>query len=234
MASLLKSEVTYEVLAILEALSGHRKCGSNFVTSGVLASMAKYLNSEIEDLQEFAITAFYNLSSNSDICSDIVSLGCIPKLVPLLNYGNLSGKCMFILKNLCDTEEARISIIETNGCISSIAQRLGFGSLEDQEHAVAILLSLCSQRVEYCELVMAEGVIPPLSYISYNGSERGKAGATELLRLLRDVQDIEQQECCVSEPPPSYEPPCNSEQRKPSKKSGFFGIFGKHNPLKKK
>lgn len=230
--------MTYEVLAILEALSGHRKCGSNFVTSGVLASIAKYLDSEVGDLQEFAIKTFYNLSSNSDICSDIVSLGCIPKLVPLLNYENLSGKCIFILKNLCHTEDARISIVETNGCISSIAQCLWLGSLEDQEHAVTILLSLCSQRFEYCELVMEEGVIPPLSSITMKGSEKGKAGATELLRLLRDFQDNEQQEPCVSEPPYSYEPPCNSEQGKPSKKSGFLGmnisIFSKRGLLKKK
>ncbi|XP_038893431.1 U-box domain-containing protein 5 isoform X1 [Benincasa hispida] len=233
LASLLNSEVNYEVLAILEAISGHSKCSSNFVTSGVLASLAKYLDSEIEILQEFAIKTLYNLSTNSDICSDIVSLGCIPKLVPLLNYDNLSGKCIFILKNLCHTEEARISVVGTSGCISSIAQRLGMGSLEDQEHAVTILLSLCSQRVEYCELVMEEGVIPPLSTISMKGSEKGKAGATELLRLLRDVQDNEPQESCVSEPPSLYDPPCSSEQRKPSKKSGFLGIFSKRNPRKK-
>lgn len=234
LASLLNSEVTYEALAILEAISGHRKCSSNFVTSGVLASITKYLNSEIEVLQEFAIKTLYNLSTDSDICSNIVSLGCIPKLVPLLNNENLSGKCLFILKNLCHTEEARIFIVGTNGCISSIAQCLGMDSLEGQEHAVTILLSLCSQRVEYCELVMEEGVIPPLSTISVKGSEKGKAGATELLRLLRDVQDNEPQESRVSEPPSSCEPPCNSEQSKPSKKSGFLGInisiFSKRSP----
>ncbi|XP_022136490.1 U-box domain-containing protein 5 isoform X2 [Momordica charantia] len=243
LASLLHSEVTYEVLAVLEALSSHHKCGSNFVASGVLTSVAEFLDSEIKDLQEFAIKAFYNLSSKSNICSDIVSLGCIPKLVPLLNDEVLSGKCMFILKNLCHTEEARISIIETNGCITSIAQRLEMGSLEDQEHAVTILLSLCSQRVEYCELVMAEGVIPPLNNISVYGSKEGKAGAYELLRLLKDAQDQEEQQSCVSDlPSPNEpnepEPPSYSEHKKPSKKSGFLGmnisIFSKHSPLKKK
>ncbi|XP_023533238.1 U-box domain-containing protein 5-like [Cucurbita pepo subsp. pepo] len=230
LASLLNSEVTDEVLAILEALSGHYKCGSKFATSGVLASMVEYLDSEIKALQEFAVKTFANLSSNSHICSDIVSLGCIPKLVSLLNdEDDLSGKCMFILQNLCHTEEGKIYIVETNGCIASIVRRLEMGKLENQEHAITILLSLCSQRVEYCELVMAEGVFPLLWKISNNGSEKGKAGAFELHRLLKDVQDNEQQESYVSDTSSSNKPACHSKQRKVSKKPGFLGmIFTKH------
>ncbi|XP_022979006.1 U-box domain-containing protein 5-like [Cucurbita maxima] len=234
LASLLNSEVTDEVLAILEALSGHHKCGSKFITSGVLASMVEYLDLEIKALQEFAVKTFANLSSNSHIRSDIVSLGCIPKLVSLLNdEDDLSEKCMFILQNLCQTEEGKIYIVETNGCIASIVRRLEMGKLENQEHAITILLSLCSQRVEYCELVMAEGVFPLLWKISNNGSEKGKAGAFELHRLLKDVQDKEQQESYVSDTSSSNKPACNSKQRKVSKKPGFLGmIFTKHRPPK--
>ncbi|PQQ09917.1 U-box domain-containing protein 5 [Prunus yedoensis var. nudiflora] len=135
----------------------------------------------------------------------------------------LVGNCISILKNLCDTEEARISIAETSGCIASIAEILETGSSEDQEHAVAILLSLCSQRVEFCHLVMHEGVIPPLVFLSNNGKERAMISALEVLRLLRDIDYVDEQECSGSDLDASKDNDNHSAGKKLPKTSGFFG-----------
>lgn len=95
---------------------------------------------------------------------------------------------MLVIKNLCNTEETRAAIAENTACLSSLVGVLECGSSEEQEHAVDILISLCTQRVEYCQLLMDEGVIPVLVKISVVGSGRGKASALELLRLLRDAR----------------------------------------------
>ena len=205
------------------------------MASGALTSIFRALSSQIRTLQEHAIKVLYNLSSNHDICSQIASLECIPKLVPLLPDEALVGKCLFIMKNLCNTEEARASVAETSGCIASIAEVLDRGSSEEQEHAVDILLSLCSQRIEYCQLVMGEGIIPPLVHISLNGSDRGRVSALELLRQLRDIR---------TEPEfPAFEVDANRglnnqvSEKKSSKASGFFGMkismFSKNSGKKK-
>ncbi|KAM3219030.1 hypothetical protein P3L10_023561 [Capsicum annuum] len=44
---------------------------------------------------------------------------------------------------------------------------------------------LCSQQVQYCQLVMGEGVIPELISVSVNGNNKAKTMALELLRLLK-------------------------------------------------
>ncbi|KAK8556826.1 hypothetical protein V6N13_064826 [Hibiscus sabdariffa] len=184
------SEVTQEVLDIMLVMSEHSSCGSKIYASGALFSMLNILDSNIKDFQEQILKILCNLSSSStDICSDLVSSECVPKLVSYLQDTTLARHSIVVLRNLCSNQEARTWITRTSGCIASIASLLENGVHEDQEHAVAILLMLCSQSTEYCHLVMDECCIfPLLSVVSVNGSEKGKASAMELLRLLGDTK----------------------------------------------
>ncbi|KAK6237462.1 hypothetical protein QUC31_002931 [Theobroma cacao] len=231
----INSEVTKEVLDIMEVLSGHDSCRSKIAASGALASFLIILDSKIKDFQEQVIKILRNLSSSNDVCSNLVSLECIPKFVPFLQDTTLARHCLVMLRNLCSNQEARISITQTAGCINSIATLLETGSYEDQEHALAILLVLCSQRVEYCHLVMDEcDIFPSLFDVSVNGSERGKASAFELLRLLRDTNsNDDEQECFQSDNVTSDD----AYQEKKSHKKLFgvkFPIFSKSSAPKKK
>ncbi|KAM3757366.1 hypothetical protein ACB098_02G182300 [Castanea mollissima] len=219
--TLLNSEDTEEALVILEVLSGHKYCRAKILASGALTSILKMLDSH-SSFQERIIKILSNMSSSSDICPRIVSLECIPKLIPFFGDSTLAGKCAFILKNLCDVEEARVSIAETSGCIASVTALLETGSHEDQENAVTVLLSLCSQRVQYCQWVMEEGVIPALVDISINGNEKGRVGALELLRLLRDIEYAEDRDCSGSDIDASKDTTDLPKEKKSSKTSGFF------------
>ncbi|KAK3224135.1 hypothetical protein Dsin_011160 [Dipteronia sinensis] len=227
LASFLNSEViTGEVLAIIEVLSSHPNCRSKIVASGAFAPILQILDADNREFQEHAIIALLHLSSNNEIYSHIVPPSeCIQKLVPFLKDATLAGHCLIILKNMCVNVEARASVAETSGCLPSIAELLEIGSGEDQEHAVAILLSLCSQRVQYCQLVMNEGVIPALVNISINGNEAGKVTALELLRLLRDIEYDDEQESFASNIDTSKDATSRTKEKKSSSKtSGIFGI----------
>ncbi|KAL4387783.1 hypothetical protein GQ457_09G010180 [Hibiscus cannabinus] len=230
------SEVTQEVLDIMLVMSEHSSCGSKIYASGALFSMLNILNSNIKDFQEQILKILCNLSSSStDICSDLVSSGCIPKLVSYLQDSTLARRSIVVLRNLCSNQEARTWITQTSGCIASIASLLETGVHEDQEHAVAILLMLCSQSNEYCHLVMDECCIfPVLSVVSVNGSEKGKASAMELLRLLGDTmhdngddehecsnsKDTNSEECSISNDIDSEDANDNSKE-KMSRKTFF-------------
>ncbi|KAB2008476.1 hypothetical protein ES319_D10G100600v1 [Gossypium barbadense] len=200
------SEVTREVLDIMEVLSEHSSCKSKISASGALVSMLNILDSNIKDFQDQIIKILGNLSSSStDICSDLVSPECIPKLIPYLQDTSLAKHCIVVLRNLCNNQEGRTWITQTPGCIASIAMLLETGGFEDQENALAILLTLCSQSIEYCHLVMDECCIFPVLFdVSVEGNEKGKASALELLRLLRDTKhdadddDADKQECSNS------------------------------------
>ncbi|KAK7360032.1 hypothetical protein VNO77_02004 [Canavalia gladiata] len=218
LAGLLDTEVIGEALAIMEELSENWYENASIAASTVLTPVSKILDSGNEVFQQRAIKIMLNFSSNSEICPYMVSLGCIPKLMPFFEDRTLLRDCIYILKNLCDTEEGRVSIAGTKGCISSVVEILGADSDEEKEPALHVLLSLCSQRVEYCQLVMYEGIIPSLVNISNKGSDMAKAYALELLRLLRDVKED------------YYEPNSNASQdsknhyqeKKSSKKSSLF------------
>nr|GMC96979.1 U-box domain-containing protein 5 [Ipomoea batatas] len=224
----LTTKASTEALAILEELSCQSFCQYKIAESGALNLILDMLNSENLDLLEPSIRILCNLSGNDNIRLLFVPSELIPRLIPFFNDASLARYSLAILKNLCNNQDARISVAETDGCVASVAKLLDSDNLEDQEHAVAVLLSLCSQRSQYCDLVMAEGVIPDLVHISLNGNSKGKAMASEMLRILRD-------ECHSigepSQPDPNatrYTATANgndSTERKPSTKP--TGILGK-------
>ncbi|KAF8018287.1 hypothetical protein BT93_H3247 [Corymbia citriodora subsp. variegata] len=244
LASFLDSEVAEQAIAIVEILSAQPECGLKVVNSGAIPSILETLDCKIRDLHVSALKILHNLCSSTDLRPYVIP--CIPKLVHFLKDGELAKYALAIVRNLCDIGEARISIIETDECIASVAELLETGSNEEQEHAVAIFLSLCSQRIQYCQLVLDEGfaVIPALVSISINGTERSKVCAMELLRLLRDANDSDNGDFSDLGPPTHRDPGYHCSETRPSSRgtSGFFGrklaIFSKKpfsaTPRKKK
>lgn len=234
----LDSEVTREVLDVLEVLSCHSSCKSKIAASGALVSLLNILDLNTTDFQERAIKTLRNLSSSTDVCSNLERLECIPKLAPFLQDTTLARHCIVVLRNLCSNEVARASIAQTPGCIGSVATLLEANSHEDQENVLGILLLLCSQCVEYCQLVEDESdIFPALFNLSINGSEKGKASALELLRLLRDANyDGERQECFQSDNVAPEDANDNAKDKKSHK--ALFGVklpmFSKYIPTKKK
>ncbi|QCD91035.1 STIP1 homology and U-box containing protein 1 [Vigna unguiculata] len=225
LASFLDSEATEEILAILEELSGCWYNAPKIAASSALNSILNILDSENKGFQQQAIRIMYNLSFIGEVCSRMLSLKCIPKLLPFFSDRNLLRYCIRILKNLCDTEEGRISVAETKGCVSSVTEILNTGNNEEQEHALAVLVSLCS-HVDYLKLVMSEhdNIIISLCLISQNGNDKGKKSALELIHLLDDVKIGDNKGC--SEPNISNScgdskthPP---EENRPPKKSTFL------------
>ncbi|KAK1440589.1 hypothetical protein QVD17_06418 [Tagetes erecta] len=224
-AEFLDSEVKDEALAITEELSSHQNCRSEIASSGSLAYIIKILDTQNRKIQKQALKILYNLTSTRSVRSSIVSSDLIPKLVTLSeNDDSLSIYCVSILTNLCGTQDNKSIIAETNGCISFVAKVLESESCKEQEQASEILLSLCSQSIEYCRLVMDEGVIPSLVSISINGNAKGKAKALELLRLLRDAEI----EDSVEEPvvTPVYDVPKDLQLQRG--KYRFLKIFFSH------
>ncbi|KAF6136306.1 hypothetical protein GIB67_042791 [Kingdonia uniflora] len=237
LASFLGSEIKEEALAIMQVLSVDQESGSKIVMSGALSLIFKVLESQVQKLQAPAVEILYNISSHNNIESQILFLDNIPKLIPLLGDSSLAGVCIKFISYLSNTKEGRIAIAETDECVASIAELLETGSQEEQEHSVAVFLSLCSHHFEYCQLLLKEGVIPSLVNISVNGNPKAKESAMKLLRILRDITYSSPRE---SSPPHIVfipDLPCNpssysTEKEKSSKAPTFFGrklkIFSRH------
>ncbi|KAK4760843.1 hypothetical protein SAY87_005736 [Trapa incisa] len=235
LASLLDSsdELKGESLDIIEMLSSQPSCTPNIVASGALSLIYDVLNSQSRALQGSVLRILRNLTADHDIQPHVFSLdNIIPKLVTFLDDKVVSLYVLYILQNLCDIEAAKIVITETSGCIASIAEMLNSESNDEKDIALSIFLTLCSQRLEYCELVMDEGVIPALVLISINGSQKSKGSALELLRLLRDVNCNESTHDRCSNPSPDQqkdqgEGPGENGKLSSSRPRRFLGIFSR-------
>uniref|UniRef100_A0A0D3DI03 Uncharacterized protein n=1 Tax=Brassica oleracea var. oleracea TaxID=109376 RepID=A0A0D3DI03_BRAOL len=142
-----------------------------------------------------------SLSSSNEICLEMVSLGFVKNLTSLLQKSVFSKQSIIILRNLCNTEKGRICITETPGCLASIAELLDSDVPEEQENAISILLQLCVEKIEYCNLVVREGVdmYSSLFLISNNGTEEAKVSASELLRALEEVDSHREEESSTLE-----------------------------------
>ncbi|KAF5201577.1 U-box domain-containing protein [Thalictrum thalictroides] len=227
LVSFLDCEISKEALAIIEVISVDTCCNLEVVASGVLPSILKILESQNSEIQIPAVKILHNLSSQSDIVgTQMVHLGYVPKLISLLGDKSLAPHCIRILKSLCITKEGRLVVGEADEFIASIVKLLETGSHEEQEHGVAILLSLCSHRLEYCHMVSKEGAISSLVSISINGNSSGKVIAMELLCLLRDVgfsNSVSSTTAAVSSSEISIESGrCSMEEKSITKAPGFF------------
>nr|ACN36784.1 unknown [Zea mays] len=168
-------------------------------------------------------------------------MGIISKLVPILTEGNFVERCLEILRNLSDMEEAVARITRTDRCLASVAEYLDTGSPTERQHAVVILLAVCSCSAEDCLLVMKEGVIPALVDLSVNGTEEAKGCSTKLLHLLRDMRRSDQfTNSCSQEVAATgmvvEDAPKNSVHKQPASKSSRFfqrklNIFSKPRSL---
>ncbi|KAJ1276897.1 hypothetical protein BS78_05G251800 [Paspalum vaginatum] len=114
---------------------------------------------------------------------------------------------------------------------------LDTGSPKEREHAVVILLAICSRSAGDCLLVMKEGVIPALVDLSVNGTDEAKGCTMKLLNLLRDMRRSDQfSNSCSQEmvaTNAAEDAPDNSVHKQPmSKSSRFFQrIFSKPRSL---
>ncbi|KAK1269014.1 U-box domain-containing protein 5 [Acorus gramineus] len=231
LACLLESGIIEESLGIVQFFSGGAEYKPKILASGVLLSVVKILCSHAADVTKHAVRILSDLSSHHDSRSYILTSECISKLVLLLGDSRFATCCIEILRNVCDAEVVKVAIAEADGCVASIVELLELGNHEEQEHAVAVLYSLCTYRTGYCFLVLQEGVIPPLESISVNGSIRVKGTAKKLLYLLRVLTDDDPSDvsvCQVESQHPSdvesHQDSASYNEKKPtSKASMFFG-----------
>ncbi|PSR99671.1 U-box domain-containing protein [Actinidia chinensis var. chinensis] len=187
LSSLLDSEITEEALAIMEIVS-IQQCYKSTILAGVLPSILRILGNHIGEhhLLLLALKILNNFSANMDTAQHMVYLDFISKLAPFLGYRNLAGYCLKVLKNLCNIEEARVAVSESNVCVDSLIELLEIGTNKEQEFAMDIMISLCNDCAKHCQLVMKERTIRSLENISVHGNARGKVIATDLLQLLKD------------------------------------------------
>ncbi|XP_071710399.1 U-box domain-containing protein 5-like [Rutidosis leptorrhynchoides] len=219
----LDSEITEEALLILEVMTRQKHYISEIVTSGILLFVLKLIVNQKSKHHNVTLRVLCNMSTHIDLGHHLIYLGFIEQLVPFLDDLLLSGYCVKIFKNLCAIEEAAAHFVENERCIVSIGELLEVGKEEEQENALDILLSLYYQCEDVHDVLMHNTIVSSLTYISENGSCKGKSISIELLKLLNNVQDDHSQVCSFTDTSQST----NSDPKVNNSGSKSKGLLGK-------
>ncbi|PON40884.1 Coatomer beta subunit, partial [Parasponia andersonii] len=226
LTSYLDSEIIGDALAIIELLSYEQYCQPMMLVSGVLPPVLKILETQIREFHTLAMKILCNLSTNSEIGYHMVYLDYIPGLVRFLDDPALSRYSIEIIKNLCSIEETRVAVAENIECVVAIGKLLEQG-IEEQEHALDILLSLCHEGAEYCQLVMREDIVESLVHISVNGNSKGKLIALELLKLFGDKTCANASEPSTPNAPLEVHTSSSCESKRKRSSSRAFWFLGR-------
>lgn len=192
-SSLLETKAKHEVLLILDKLTEESAYVSRITESGLILSILQFVQTE-EDAEclDLALKILNKiLTEYRDLGSHVVTAEFISKIASLFDEERLAKYCLKLMSSLSCMEDALKLITATEGCLASISEFLETGTHQEQDYALALLLSLCSGSFENCLLLMKEGVIPALVDISVNGSQEGQGNAKKLLYLLRDLRHNE-------------------------------------------
>ncbi|KAJ8438158.1 hypothetical protein Cgig2_033037 [Carnegiea gigantea] len=104
----------------------------------------------------------------------MVQAGAIKYLVQLLDPSRgMVDKSVALLANLSTVSEGRSALAREAG-IRLIVEMVDSGSQRGKETAASVLLELCLNITEFCNMVLQEGAIPPLVALSQSGSPRAK------------------------------------------------------------
>ncbi|KAK4408151.1 U-box domain-containing protein 3 [Sesamum angolense] len=182
-------------------LSSPSELGStNLASTSDVGRLIKYLKSasNVELIQEHAVTALLNLSINEKIKARIGAEGAVEPLIHVLRTGNAVARAnaAAALFSLSLLDEYRIKIGRSGavkplvdllqsvqaGAIKYLVRLMGPAS-EMVDKAVALLANL-STITEGCSAIAREGGIPLLVEIVETGSQRGKENAASILLQL--------------------------------------------------
>ncbi|KAJ8620160.1 hypothetical protein MRB53_028689 [Persea americana] len=177
--------------AAILTLSASASNKAIIAASGATPLLVQILNSGSVQGKVDAVTALYNLSTCTENLTPILASAAVPPLLSLLReckkYSKFAEKATALLEILCEFEEGRIAISDSDGGILTLVETVEDGSLISTEHAVGVLLSLCqSCRMKYRELILKEGAIPGLLQLTVEGTPKAQQRARTLLELLRE------------------------------------------------
>ncbi|EHA8587495.1 U-box domain-containing protein 4 [Cocos nucifera] len=144
--------------------------------SGAIPALVALLRGGTSRGKKDALTALYKLCSGERRNKErAVEAGAVAPLVALVaeRGGGTAEKAVVVLGSLAEVADGREAIVGEGG-IGALVESMEGGSARLKELALAALLQLCSESARNRNLLLREGVIPPLVALSRSGSARAK------------------------------------------------------------
>ncbi|KAG5611070.1 hypothetical protein H5410_022351 [Solanum commersonii] len=171
--------------ATLFSLSSIEDCKMKIGRAGAFKSLVDLLENGTPRGKNDATTALFNLSILHENKAHVVQAGAVKFLVELMDpAAGMVDKAVTFLSNLATIHEGRKAIGQEGG-IPILVEVIELGSARGKENAAATLLQLCTNSSKFCNIVLHEGVVPPLVALAQSGTPR----AREKLNYFLDTSE---------------------------------------------
>ncbi|XP_047334221.1 U-box domain-containing protein 3 [Impatiens glandulifera] len=162
------------------------------IASGAIPLLVQILRSGNIQGRVDAVTALHNLFAFSPDNPNVIILDS-KAACPLINLlkeckknSKFAEKATALIEILCQSEEGLLAVAMSDGGILALVETVEDGSKVSMENAVGALLLLCeSCRDKYRELILKEGAIPGLLWMTAEGTAKAQERARKLLDMLR-------------------------------------------------
>ncbi|KAH0758023.1 hypothetical protein KY290_021516 [Solanum tuberosum] len=172
--------------ATLFNLSSIEDCKMKIRRAGAFKPLVDLLENGTPRGKNDATTVLFNLSILHENKARVVQAGAVKFLVELMDpAAGMVDKAVAVLSNLAAIHEGRKAIGQEGG-IPVLVEVIELGSARGKENAAATLLQLCTNSSKFCNMVLHEGVVPPLVALAQSGTPRAREKAQLLLRYFRN------------------------------------------------
>ncbi|KAL8089711.1 hypothetical protein AgCh_039264 [Apium graveolens] len=153
---------------------------------GAIPPLVKLLNEGNHRGKKDAATALFNLCIYQGNKGKAVRAGIVPALMKVLKepHNGLLDESLAILSILGSHSEGRAAIGAADA-LQVLVAVIGSGSRRNKENAAFVLVHLCSADQKHVVEAKKLGVMPSLTDLVLNGSDRGKRKAMQLLEFMR-------------------------------------------------
>ncbi|KAK6791762.1 hypothetical protein RDI58_010843 [Solanum bulbocastanum] len=150
--------------ATLFSLSSIEDCKMKIGTTGAFKPPMDLLENGTPRGKNDATTTLFNLSILHQNKARVVQAGVVKFLVELMGpAAGMVDKAVAVLSNLITIHEGRKEIGQKGG-IPILVEVIELSSARVKEKATTTLLQLCTNSSKFCNMVLHEGVVPPLNY----------------------------------------------------------------------
>lgn len=138
-----------------------------------------------------AVTALYNLSTNSENCLKMIDAGGVKALVGALSIDGVSEEAAGALALIVRQQIGAVALSEEESALTGLTELMRSGSRKGKENAVATLLELCRNGGDDAtqQVVNFPAMASLLESLLFTGTMRCRRKAGSLARLFLRIEN---------------------------------------------
>ncbi|CAN8277587.1 unnamed protein product [Cochlearia groenlandica] len=158
----------------LYSLSSKEETMRKISKAGAIEPLVELLGHGTLQGKKDAATTLCNLTTITENRGRVIEAGGVKYLIEMMDpKAGLAEKAVFVLANLATTKEGKEAIVEQGG-VRVLVDFVELGSARGKENATSALLMISMDNSRFCNIVVREGVIPPLVALTKSGTHRAK------------------------------------------------------------